>query len=69
MTDPVKEISRTGEVSSGGASGGGETGHGHKKKQIPPDGKDLVEISQDARDRLAGKSRKSIMEYLRGLLG
>jgi hypothetical protein len=68
MTEPVKEISRTVEISSGGASHGGDSGHGHKKKQVPPNEKDLVEISQDARDRQSGRKMRNIIDYLKSFL-
>lgn len=67
MPDSIKEISQTGEISSGGASCGGEKGHGHKKKQIHHNEKDLVEISSDARKLQPDKGGKSIFDYLKSL--
>ncbi|MDD5287189.1 MAG: hypothetical protein PHD54_15170 [Desulfuromonadaceae bacterium] len=69
MTDPVGGVSGTKETHSGGSSfcGGGLAGE-RKKRKSEVQEHDLVEISQDARDRLSGKKRRSILEYLKDLL-
>jgi len=69
MTDPVKEISGTQGASAGGSYSGGSFSGGHNKKRAPAPQADLIEISQDARDRSKGKTRKNILEYLKELLG
>ena len=70
MTDPVKGISGTQVTSAGGKYSGGSFSEGHKKRSAPaPQVDDLIEISQDARDRSTGKKKKSLLEYLRELLG
>lgn len=69
MTDPVKGIGGTEGTAAGrGYSGGGFSGQ-HKKKGSPAPQGDLIEISQDARDRATGKAKKGLMEYLKDLLG
>ncbi|MBW4054573.1 MAG: hypothetical protein HIU83_04080 [Proteobacteria bacterium] len=69
MTDPIKEISGTQATSAGGSySGGSFSGH-HKKKEALAPQIDLIEISQDARDRSHGTTKKSILEYLKKLFG
>jgi hypothetical protein len=68
MTDPVGGVNRTNGSSSGGRySDEHFSGERKKRKAEVPEG-DLVEISQDARDRFSGKKRKGILEYLRDLL-
>ncbi|MDD2273298.1 MAG: hypothetical protein PHP95_15500 [Desulfuromonadaceae bacterium] len=67
MTDPIERVSGTQGPSAGGSYSGGYPEH-HKKRASPAPQKDLVEISQDARDRLQGKTRKSLLEYLKELL-
>ncbi len=69
MTDPVGGISGSKGTSPGGTYSGGRFSDDHKKKEHHTSEQDLVEISQDAKDRLSGKKRKSIIEYLRELLG
>jgi hypothetical protein len=68
MTDPVDGISGTRETSSGGTYSGGHSADEHKKKKTREPEHDLVEISQNARDRSSGKTRKSILDYLKELL-
>ncbi|MBC7963503.1 MAG: hypothetical protein H7Y05_11235 [Steroidobacteraceae bacterium] len=68
MTDPVSGIGGTKATSSGGTYSGGSFADEHKKRESHAPEHDLVEISQDARDRSSGKKRKSITEYLRELL-
>lgn len=65
MTDPIKSISGTQTTSAGGSYSGGNLTDDHKKKSPAPPQNDLVEISQDARDRSTGKKRKNILEYLK----
>lgn len=68
MTDPVKGISGAQGASAGGSySGGGYSGD-HKRRSAPAPQGDLIEISQDARDRSKGSTRKSILDYLKELL-
>ncbi|HBA72545.1 MAG: hypothetical protein A2X82_19905 [Geobacteraceae bacterium GWC2_55_20] len=69
MTDPVNRISGTKETSPGGTYSGGSFTEDHKKRKSPAPEKDLVEISQAARDRSSGKKRKGILEFLKELLG
>ena len=69
MTDPVKGISGAQGASAGGNYSGGDFSDLHKKRGAPVPQKDLIEISQDARDRSTGKTRKGILEYLKELLG
>lgn len=69
MTDPIKGISGAQGTSAGGSySGGSPSGHQQKRGTTGPQF-DLIEISQDARDRLTGKTKKNILEYLKELLG
>ena len=69
MTDSVKGISGSEGASSGGSySGGSFSGH-HKKKETAAPLNDQIDISQDARDRAKGKTKKGILDYLRDLLG
>lgn len=69
MTDPIKGISGAQGTSAGGSYSGGSFSDGHKKRGEAAPQKDLIEISQDARDRSTGKVKKGIMEYLKELLG
>jgi hypothetical protein len=69
MTDPVGGISGTKETSPGGTYSGGSSGDQHKKKKSAFPEHDLVEISQDARDISSGKKKRSIVDYLKDLLG
>jgi hypothetical protein len=68
MTDPVKGISGAQGTSAGGSYSGGRFSEEHKKHGTTEPQKDLIEISQDARDRSTGKKKKSILEYLKELL-
>ena len=68
MTDPVKGISGTQVTSAGGNYSGGSLSDGHKKRSATAPLADLIEISQDARNRSTGKKKKSLLEYLRDLL-
>lgn len=69
MTEPVNGISGTKETSPGGTYSGGSFTEEHKKRTAHVQERDLVEISQGARDRASGKHRKGIFEYLKELLG
>lgn len=69
MTDPVNGISGTKETTPGGTYSGGSFTEEHKKRKNRAPEHDLVEISQNARDRSSGKARKSILDYLKELLG
>lgn len=69
MTDPVKGISGAQGSSAGGSYSGGSFSDHHKKRGTPAPQDDLIEISQDARDRLTGKTKKSLLESLKELLG
>ena len=69
MTDPVKGISGTQGTTAGGKYSGGAFSEHHKRKGTTAPQSDLIEISQDARDRLTGKTKKNILEYLKELLG
>jgi len=68
MTDPVKGISGTQATSAGGKYSGGGFSEGHRKRSALKPQADLIEISQDARDRSTGKKKKGLLEYLRELL-
>lgn len=68
MTDLVSRVSGTKETSSGGNQTGGGFAEERKKRKAEVREHDLVEISQDARERFSGKKRKSILEYLKDLL-
>lgn len=68
MTDPVKGISGTQGPSAGGSYSGGSFSEGHKKRGAAAPQVDLIEISQDARDRSTGRKKKGILDYLRELL-
>ena len=68
MTDPVDRIDGTQGAHSGGKYSGGSFSEGHKKRERPVPQQDLVEISQDARDRLGGKKKKGILDFLKELL-
>ena len=69
MTDPVKGISGAQGASSGGSYSGGSFSEHHKKRSAASPQDDLIEISQDARDRSKGKTKKNILDYLKELLG
>ena len=69
MTDPVKGISGAQGTSAGGSYSGGSFSEHHKKRGATAPQSDLIEISQDARDRSTGKTKKGILEYLKDLLG
>lgn len=69
MTDPIKSISGAQKTSAGGNFAGGSPSEEHKKKSPTVPQTDLIEISQDARDRSTGKKRKNILEYLKELFG
>lgn len=69
MTDSVKRVSGSQGTHAGGSYSGGSFSEPHKKKNDPARQADLVEISQDARDRSTGKKKKSLLEALRELLG
>jgi hypothetical protein len=69
MTDQVKGVSGAQGTSAGGSYSGGSFSEHHKKRGETVPQVDLIEISQDARDRSKGKSKKGIMEYLKELLG
>ncbi len=68
MTDSIKGISGTQVTSAGGSYSGGSFSDGHKKRSATTPQVDLIEISQDARNRSTGKKKKSLLEYLRDLL-
>lgn len=68
MTDPVKGISGTQGSSAGGSYSGGSFSEGHKKRAAIAPQVDLIEISQDARDRSTGRKKKGILDYLKELL-
>lgn len=67
MTDPVRGISGTQGTAAGGSYSGGGFSEGHKKRGETSAQVDLIEISQDARDRSTGKKKKGILEYLKEL--
>ena len=68
MTDPVKGISGAQGTSAGGSYSGGGFSEHHKNRGPTAPQSDLIEISQDARDRSKGKTKRSILEYLKELL-
>lgn len=68
MTDQVKGIGGTQGPSAGGNYSGGSFPEGHKKRGATAPQADLIEISQDARDRSSGKKRKGLLEYLKEML-
>lgn len=65
MTEPVNRIDGTQGAHAGGKYSGGSSSEGHKKREAPMPQQDLVEISQDARDRSGGNKKKGILDYLR----
>lgn len=67
MTDSVSGISGTKGTSSGGTHSGGGFPEERKKRNAKVVEHDLVEISQDARERFSGKKQRSILEYLKDL--
>lgn len=69
MTDPVKGISGAQRTSAGGNFSGDGFSEHHKKRGATAPQADLIEISQTARDRSTGKRKKSLLEYLKELLG
>jgi len=68
MTDPVNSVSGARGTTSGGTFSGSGFTEERKKRKAGVQESDLVEISQDAKDRSSGKKRRSILEYLRELL-
>ena len=68
MTDQVRGISGTQGPSAGGSYSGGSFSEGHKKRGTAAPQADLIEISQDARDRSTGKKKKGLLEYLKEML-
>ena len=68
MTDSINRVSGTQGPSAGGTYSGGSFSEHRKKRDTPGPQADLIEISQDARDRLGGKTKKSLLEYLKELL-
>lgn len=69
VTDSVKGISGAQGASAGGNYSGGSFSEHHKKRGAAAPQADLIEISQDARDRSTGKTKKGLLEYLKELLG
>lgn len=69
MTDPVSGISGAKETSPGGTYSGGSFAEEHEKRKTRTPEHDLVEISQDAKDRSSGKKQRGIIESLKELLG
>lgn len=69
MTDPIKSIGGAPSTAAGGSYSGGSPSEEHRKKSPAAPQGDLVEISQDARDRSSGKKRKNILEYLKEIFG
>ena len=67
MTDPVKGISGTQGTTAGGSYSGGSFSDGHKKRGATAPQADLIEISEDARNCSKGKTKKSMLEYLKEL--
>lgn len=67
MTDPVKGVIEAQATSAGGSYSGGSFS-GQRKKSHHESGEDLIEISPDARKRLQGNKKKSLLEYLKELL-
>jgi len=67
MTDPVNGISGAQGTSSGGSYSGGGFPDRNKKKRVPTPQDDLIEISQDARNRSTGSTKKGLWEYLKSL--
>lgn len=69
MTDPIKRISGAQGTSAGGRYSGGSFSERHKKSGPIGPQHDVIEISQDARERSGGKKKGGIIEYLKELLG
>jgi|GEM_PF-2622197 len=69
MTDPVKGISGAQGTSAGGSYSGGSFSERHKQRGTMAPQADLIEISQDARDRSKGKTKRGLLDYLKELLG
>lgn len=65
MTEPVQRVSRTTGVGQRlGLREKPERGYGETGKQDSEHEDDQVEISEEARKRVAGKHKKNILEYL-----
>lgn len=67
MTDPINGVSGTEVTSAGGSYSGGSFSGEHKKKNHKTSQSDLIEISKDARKKLTGSKKKTILEYLKEL--
>lgn len=68
MTDSIRGVSGTQGTSAGGSHGSGGFSGNHRKKGAGGAHGDLIEISQDARERSRGKEKKSILDFLKELL-
>lgn len=67
MTDPIKGVSGAQGTSAGGSYSGGSFSGQHKREERGPQD-DLIEISQDARNRARGEKKKGLFDYLKELL-
>ena len=63
MTEPLKEISSIKEAGRKG-SREGILKHGGLKRHPEETEDDIVDISEEARDRASGKKRGNILEYI-----
>lgn len=65
MTEPVQRVSRTTELGQRqGLREKPDRSYGGADKQDSEHEDDQVEISEEARKRVAGKHKKNILEYL-----
>lgn len=69
MADPVKGVDGTQGATAGGRYSGGSFSEDRKKRGASLPQKDLIEISQDARERSGSRKKKSLFEYLKELFG
>lgn len=63
MTDAVIEISGTRIVQRDDKQEDAPKREKEKRRRLPPQD-DCIDISEEARERAAGKKRKNILEYL-----
>ena len=68
MTDPVNGVSGAQGTTAGGSYSGGSFSEGNKKRGAAVPLNDVIEISEDARSRSKGTTKKGILDYLKELL-
>ena len=64
MTEPVTIISTTRETVKKNAANARRT-HEKHQRHVDETGQDSVDISEEARDRAAGRKRRNILDYLK----